>query len=74
MPKKTPGRERPEPHMCLIGLMDTPEHVRLMEIPESALPWAFKKGWSLVLRYRDDPTQPDSDPAATGEDDTYDGD
>jgi hypothetical protein len=44
--------------MCLIGLIDTHDRPHLMEITESALPWAYAQGWSLVFRYRDDPLGP----------------
>lgn len=53
--------ERRDPTWCMVGYMDAHARAHLMDIPQSALPWALKNGWSLVLRYRDDP--PSIDPA-----------
>ncbi len=56
----------------LVGYLDKWEHSHLMEILETDLDWAYRDGWSLVFRWRDnpitniDPNQ--SNPNRTGED------
>lgn len=70
MPNTKPTRPEPrDPTWLLIGYMDKHGRPHLMDVEQSALPWALKNGWSIVLRYRDDPKGPhDIDPAQSSRD------
>lgn len=63
------SRTPSDPRMCCVGYLDRNGKAHVMNIPESALLWAFKQGWSLVFRYRDDSAEPHQSNPRRSEDD-----
>ena len=49
---RTSDRE-PEPYCLITHVIEG--HIRLMDIPESVLPWAIKHGWSVLAKDSDVP-------------------
>jgi hypothetical protein len=63
MSNRPKAPERRDPNMVAIGYMNEYGSARTMDIMERDLAWAYKFGFTLIFRYRDDPSDPDIDPA-----------